>query len=141
MGLLKWPRLCHINVPILMWHFYLPLSKCGAAAPSKSIKYGGEKGMPLATLLMVRSLLGFPSISRIFALVSPMGSLQKNNCPLGLFQTPHIPFRYVSVDPSHMGRCSLISLKCVVLSSRGVIRCRHRFSSSFTCVVRITFIT
>ena len=90
--------------------------------------------------LVVRSLVELSSISRHCLVVSPMGSLHTNHCPLENFQTPPIPFRDVSIAPVHVGRWDMISLKWVGLLARERIRCHHRLSLLCTCEVTSTLL-
>ena len=56
--------------------------------------------------------------------------------PEGLWQTPPILVREASVAPIHVGRCGLISLRCVGLAANDATRWRHTVISSWTRVDR-----
>ena len=61
-------------------------------------------------LVMVRSPLVIPSVSKCCAAVSTMVSLYTNRCSIGILRTPPIPSRYATIDPVHVGGSNRILL-------------------------------
>ena len=78
-------------------------------------------------VLMVRYPWGLSSVSNIFGIFSPTGSLHTNNFPLGLWHTTPIPMSDAYVALFQVDSCGLIYLKCVGLIAKEVIKFCHGF--------------
>ena len=91
--------------------------------------------------LMMRALLEFSSVSICCDVVSPMVSLHTKHSRLEFCRR----LQFLStIRPSLLSMWEwggLISIKCVGISARQIIRFRHRFCSSCTCAVRSTLLT
>ena len=81
---------------------------------------------------MVKKPWGFLS-ARMLARMAVL-NVRRHTCHShdGLYQTPSMPVREAPVAPIHVGRCGLISLRCVGLVNNDVTRWRHKVSSAWT---------
>ena len=80
--------------------------------------------------LMVRKPWGFSSVIMLACMAVLNVNRHMCHSPEGLWQTPPMHVREASVAPIHVGRCCLISRRCVCLATNDATRWRHTVSSS-----------
>ena len=117
-AVLMLPRRSHLYTDVLFTH--VEMCSSGAMRGANRCRWA----MYAASLrsLMVRNPVGFTSV-RMWARMAVL-NVSRHTCqsPFGLRQTPPMPVREASVAPIHVGRCGLISRRCVGLVANDAAR-------------------
>ena len=89
-------------------------------------------------LLIVRYPSGLLSVRRRCLVEMSMANIHMCHSLVEMRHTPPTPSRDASVSPIQVGSLGRISRRRVGISARNAIRCRHKFSLSWTTMVMLT---
>ena len=74
--------------------------------------------------LMVKNPWGFSSVRMWYCMAVLNVRPKTCHSPKGVWQTPPMPVREAPVDPIQVGRCGLISRRCVGMAANDATRWR-----------------